>query len=631
MPAIPVPIHFCLNQEHLIDIFILQWHTPEPFEHHTWRRMRFQDAEKRGRILQKLQNWLCNNFDRSQPVRPLFLIAPELSVSIQHMVYLDQLAEQLKRPAVIIAGLEYLEAQQYLAIRQSLPEMTAMTNWREDIPDGCVVNATAIWIHDGLDGNIRKYIQPKLHPCDEESTYLYSGSNYLLFKSSNQEPGSRLNFCVQICSDFNNEQYVENLRRELAEHLTLDLTFLLQCNRDQERTQLKEAIKKYFEPSSGMVATENGCLLCVNNASPDMQNINVWGQSKFCFRYKHKCRELESPYSTFWLKDEGDFDHQAVIFRESLPGIYWVTYVPHYLLRRIPGSDAPLPFVGRKFCYEETLDNNSENGNSPLSFASIQPVCHWVNTEWEKGGHELYTENKKENSTVTEDVASLWYNSYRQGSAEWKKHLADNERVARNVLTTEFLCWDDKDDHTDFPITEAEPQNWDREVSKGVKRMMRVYALLRLVLEKTSNRSIAPAPEGLRHVVIDNSTAVTFMYGGAIQPATNMLNKYMHEAEKSNVVFSIISGRAFEQPWLVMLAPQGIPDKERLLDNISRFDRGVTPPNANAGAHLQPPGDVVAIPPLIPKVVYDVRLLDKPEVATDGNGLRTELAQALKE
>ena len=140
----PVKLDLCLGEDRRIDIFILQWHTPEPFRNHTWAKMASQDAEKRGRVLQKFQNWLCNNFDRNQPVRPLFVIAPELSVSIQHMIYLDQLAEQLKRPAVIIAGLEYLEAQQYLDIRQSLREITAMTNWREDIPDGCVVASGAI-------------------------------------------------------------------------------------------------------------------------------------------------------------------------------------------------------------------------------------------------------------------------------------------------------------------------------------------------------------------------------------------------------------------------------------------------------------------------------------------------------
>lgn len=619
MPAIPVPIHFCLNQEHLIDIFILQWHTPEPFAHHIWTRMPLQDAERRGRILQKFQNWLCNNFDRSQPVRPLFLVAPELSVSSQHMVYLDQLAEQLRRPTVIIAGLEYLEAQQYLAIRQSLPEMTAMTDWREDIPNGCVINAAAIWIHGGLDGNIRKYIQPKRHPCDEESTYLYSGSNCLLFKSLNQTPGSRLNFCVQICSDFNNGQYVENLRRELAEYLTLDLTFLLQCNKDQERTILKEAIRKYFEPPLGMVATEDGCLLCVNNASPNIQNTNIWGKSKFCFRYIHGWRQLGSPPATFWLKEEGDFDHQAIIFRESLPGIYWMSYKPHYLLERIPGTGATSPFRRMGFCYEESVDNNSEDSNIQLLFAPIQPVCNWLKTEWNKGEYELNPEN---NSTVAEDVASLWYGSYKQGSAQWKELLVDNERVARDVLSTEFLCWDD---HAGFPIVQTEPQKWAREVSEGVKRMMRVYALLQLALEG----SIAPAPQGLRHAVINNSTAVTFMYGGGIQPVTTMLVKYLHEAEKSNFVFSIISGSAFEQPWLVMLAPQGTPNKTRLLDNIPRFDRGVTPPNA--GAHLQPAGDVVAVLPLRPNVVYDNDLFGKLEVAVDGNRLRTELAQALEE
>lgn len=277
--VLPVEIDFCLGNDKLIDIFILQWHTPEPFRNHTWTKMASQDADKRRQVLGTFQNWLRNDFDRNQPSRPLFIVAPELSVPACHANLLDQLAEQVNRPTVIIAGLEYLTAEEYLDIRQGLSSMNELENWQENVPVGSVVNAAVIWIHEGSNTNTRKYIQPKCHPCDEESRYLYQGSNTLVFKSSNQMAGRHLNFCVQICSDFNSEQNVKHLRQELAEHLTsvLDLTFLLQRNKNQEATQLKEAIKAYFEPPYRMVQTSAGCLVCVNNASPKYWKNNNLG------------------------------------------------------------------------------------------------------------------------------------------------------------------------------------------------------------------------------------------------------------------------------------------------------------------------------------------------------------------
>lgn len=96
--VLPVEIGFCLGNDKLIDIFILQWHTPEPFRNHTWAKMASQDVDKRKQVLGTFQDWLRSDFDGNQSSRPLFIVAPELSVPACHLHLLDQLVEQVNRP-----------------------------------------------------------------------------------------------------------------------------------------------------------------------------------------------------------------------------------------------------------------------------------------------------------------------------------------------------------------------------------------------------------------------------------------------------------------------------------------------------------------------------------------------------
>ena len=300
----------------------------------------------------------------------------------------------------------------------------------------------------------------------------------------------------------------------------------------------------------------------------------------------------------------------------------------HKCQKMISHPDPPLPFFKREFYYDKTYNIDFGNGDDRMLFASIQPSCHWLKTEWIKGGHELRSENEGECHSIARDVASAHIDSYEKGITVWSSTIKDSERTARNVLKTMFLCWDDEKKHPLFPITEMEPQNWGSIVSVGIKRMMQVYALLQLGLEATPDTSIMPAPNGLHHAAINNSSPVTLMYGGAIQSPSIILNKYLHEATTTNFFVSDLnSGSVSKQHWLVMLDPKGTPDKTHLLNNMPLYNRGEPPHNADA--HLQPPGDVVTIQPLKLTLIYDVELFGKLEVARDSNSLKSELAQAI--
>ncbi len=213
---------------------------------------------------------------------------------ICHDSIISQIAEQLRRPAVIIAGIEYLPWADYRQLIEDLPDMPEKSTWLEGGIDSHVVNAAGIWIRE-TSGSIKKFVQPKRNPYADEHPIIFPGRNVLLFRSKNQTPGLRLNFCVQVCSDFSSAEFVRVLRQDSAAAcpaVPLDIMLLLQSNKDQEREQFKQAAQAYFEPPINKVETDGGCLIFVNNANHATGKTRWWGRSKFHFHYQRRWQLL---------------------------------------------------------------------------------------------------------------------------------------------------------------------------------------------------------------------------------------------------------------------------------------------------------------------------------------------------
>ena len=268
MNICPIDINLQLMGDKVIDIFLLQWHTPSPVYGHNLEKIQHELADNRHALLANFRDWLLNYFDKNIPYRPLFIVTPELSMPISCVDLLDEIVNAISRPTIIIAGFEFMTWEEY---RDKIYEvaMPQPETWLADGHIGHIVNSAGVWIHDDV-GEIKKYIQPKTHPQDHEQSLVYPGQNILLFRSSDQNDGPRLNFCVRICSDFVNANFVRQLREEIARQcptFRLDLTFLIQCNRDQDAEQFKQGVQRYFDVADGIAPTEHGCLLFINNAN----------------------------------------------------------------------------------------------------------------------------------------------------------------------------------------------------------------------------------------------------------------------------------------------------------------------------------------------------------------------------
>src|SRR5437899_3060542 len=92
-----------LPPERVIDIVLIQWHTPAPSADHRWLPIDPEMGRAKFALLDSLQRWLVETFDTSAPRRPLLVIAPELSTPVSAAPLLSTLASSLARPTVIIA------------------------------------------------------------------------------------------------------------------------------------------------------------------------------------------------------------------------------------------------------------------------------------------------------------------------------------------------------------------------------------------------------------------------------------------------------------------------------------------------------------------------------------------------
>jgi hypothetical protein len=578
MAVYPIEVSMELPPEGLIDIFIIQWHTPLPVQGANWAKIANSIAREKFSLLDKFRIWLMNYFEQNVQVRPLFILSPELSMPKSCANLLQDVLSALNRTAIIITGFEYLGWNEYCNLVQTVSQPAPLSAWFDGGLPTHIVNAAGIWIRDS-NGDISKYFQPKRNPQDDEQAIpVYPGQYSLLFKSTNQADGSRLNFCVQICSDFSSGHHVRTFRQEIASTcpgLRLDLAFLLQRNQNQDAIQFKQAVQEYFSVPNRLVPTADGCLLFVNNANCVLGKSKDWGRSKLHFPYE-RWRRLDFAPPTYWITNDGAHDHQSVVLRESGPVIYWLIYKPHYLVSRIPGSGQSLPFPHAGALHVPIKEVSSVNLSGTNCFLSIPPVCHWLHGEWCEGEADLKS-SMAENS-IRPEVSTDYLDSYQKGLEDWSRVLDQQDYLARNTLDIYFECWK----QGCYPFMETEPQKWNPNASTAVKRMMRSYALLRLGID-SSYRPINPDPQGVRHVSVMDEVSITFMWGGDERSPRNMVSTYLAAREERGRI-DLLSPKCL----LIMVNPEGRTDKTDLLNSIETDGQKITQgiPDAGMGGHL---------------------------------------------
>ena len=220
----------------------------------------------------------------------------------------------------------FLTRREYSSLVQNMPDMPEPSLWTDGVTDTHRLN-TALVLLQQSDGQLMQFIQPKRNPSDLEAATHFNCQSALFFRSTRQAQGRRLNFSVQICSDFTNYENVLEFRREcekVADGRPLDFTFLLQRNKNQFASQFTKSIEAYFRAPHNMIDTLHGCLVFVNAASEVAGKSEDWGKSMLLFPWSKHWRTDGS--ATYWLHDDKANNYQAVVLREPGACVYWLRY-----------------------------------------------------------------------------------------------------------------------------------------------------------------------------------------------------------------------------------------------------------------------------------------------------------------
>ncbi len=522
----PICIDLKLPEDRKVDIVLVQWHTPVPVQGNQPNKIAAGVASTKRAVLECLRDFLLGAMIPQTPPRPMFIVLPELSLPRGAIPILEDLLHRSNRPMVVVAGLEYLTWDEYVEEIKALRDMPAPDSWlMRGSKTQCVNAATTIIRDDG--GRMARYIQPKLHPEDhEQALSVFSGDSVLVFRSLVSRSGERINFCVQICSDFTHRSFVADLRQQIEDRIAgfqLDFTFLLQMQKNQDVTQFKQAIQSYFEPPDRKASTGQGCLLFINNANAMKGKSDTWGKTKLNFPYDCWRSELGCT-ATYWIEDDGGHNHQAVTMRESGPGIYWLVYKPHYLVDHTPGSGQAVPFcepAPRFAAIEDLLVSGRLEMNS---FAPILPVRHWLEWEWREGLEEYKSElegARKADAFIRECI-----NEYSESLDAWLLEFNNRDEIPRNVLTAYFCCWEKKG-FPRFPPAEKEPLRWDGQCSMAVKQFIRIYTLIWMNRAVFAPGSMAPSHRIPHHSVVGADVGITLSWGGAQFPLKEMVIRFL--------------------------------------------------------------------------------------------------------
>jgi len=615
MKVHPVQLNLQLPGDELVDLFLLQWHTPEPLEGGTFRKIASPYIEQKRAVLEQFQNLFLG---RSSP-RLAFVVLPEMSVPLPNTDVLADLVGKAQSPLVVIAGIEPLSWAEYQTLARTMSDTPEIEQTGAGSPAPLWVNAAGIWVRTD-DGQVLRFVQTKIHPSDPEQPQFHKGENLIVFRSVDQSSLRRLNFCVQICSDFCSGRFVSDLRDTIGQAcsgLHLDFLLLPQHNKDQEKGQFQESIQAFFDPSLPGVQTNEGCLVFVNNASENQGKSSTYGGSRVYFPWGTWHHSKVAP-PTCWLKDYPT--HQASIVRESGPGLYFLTYKPHYCADRRPGSGNVLPFA-------RALLLAIQANHLELAPAHLEAEAHWLRNEW-VSGKEVFIDNIKANSTDTPQAktkANSCGDAYMECTRAWCSYFADLPEITREAILSYFRCWGDEKRFPEYPASEAEPNRWCGDVSTGVRGFMQTYCLLKLGAPDDPPGMRPDCDRGGRHAAIGDRVLAVFIWGNRYLSARTLIQ----ECRKMPFQVALLHSKVL----LVLVDPAGIADPSQLQDDLKVDAHSVSKVGDLEGLpkHLQPDGAVAdANYERRFNMVSNHMLLDEAFKASDEADLKSGLAGILR-
>lgn len=593
----------------LIDVLLVQWHTPTPAMGGVMDRTH---CERRRQALQRITRWLQTGYECAEEDRPLFILFPEISIPRALVGHVDALLEATKQPTVAIGGLEYMTRTAFEELGATLNLVVPLDEVVEQLEGGDILNAAGVWLREP-DGAIRHFLQPKNHPFEPEAPQLCRGKLLGLFTSADQGKGRRLNFTAHVCADFAAANRVRQMLIACEQEMTnthLDVAFVIQHQVDQAAEQFLDAAAAYFAPPTGgdtWADTAGASIVMINNAAErTRRRRGEWGDSQFKYQFMYGAkRKRLGGTDTYFLLDDGAHDTQAGVMRAAGPSAYLVHYKPRSLVRQVRGQERPEPFRDGP-CLHAPLDEGE------LQFAPLRAAPFWLKCEWIEVAESFQDELAKlsKEDRVPTGMVDWWVQQLDDAMDLWLMELYATPSAGIVLVENCLLLQRDIDD---CPPNEREPEEWGQVVRSAMREFLRVFVLS--VAWESNGKRISPAPQGLRHAVSPTGEWVSFVWGHGAR-TVEVVRSYRDAMERDPGIVA-----TFQDIIVVMMGPtRDQPSQAQIdeaFDTWSPIHRQGLPDGS-----LDRVGEVAAPTVPSPKFIHSQPLeralmADSPEAASD--------------
>jgi hypothetical protein len=215
-------------------------------------------------------------------VKTHFTVFPEYSIpGLDGIALVERAlrAHDWPNGTIVIGGTDALTRAQYLELLQGhATHVDVARNGGDRVGVDQWVNCAITWVK-GADGNLERWIQPKLHPAWEEANilhqHMFCGSSVYLFKGL-LENDAPYRFATLVCFDWIAtvgvrtpcEWILTQLQQEAGQHqLPLSWLFIIQRNKKPSHDTFLNGVSAFFNQTHFPNALrERACLVFANTA-----------------------------------------------------------------------------------------------------------------------------------------------------------------------------------------------------------------------------------------------------------------------------------------------------------------------------------------------------------------------------
>jgi hypothetical protein len=277
-----------------------------------------------------------------------FIIFPEFSLPFESFPAAENVLAACPANTVVIAGLEWITAEQYIGLLGSSSNPAAI---KDKLPDPHLfVNCCVIWIKES--DRLLRFLQPKLRPSPPEAAtqVMYRGQDVFVFSTARPHPVS---FALLICFDCIAATGETNMFDQIIDAVpdtglntsfNLQMLFVPQHNDEPEHASFLDFADRFLNRGGATLNTADSAVAFVNSASLKHGRADAgYGRSSLFYR---SGRWQTIPADGPLVRVPGTYAVEGIInnrlmrarFREDGPSLHRFAFVLPWRVTREPGA-----------------------------------------------------------------------------------------------------------------------------------------------------------------------------------------------------------------------------------------------------------------------------------------------------